>query len=138
MIRENRMSNPSEQSKKPAIHQPTDLSAAPGGPFLRFYHSDSLRTKTLTVLKTPEQAQDATRHRDALSNIILELVDSGLEYYFMRPLKLARVSIVVEQSAHLGMVSVRRILSPIIHNILGQMNQVQLLTVCIHIRQLMV
>jgi hypothetical protein len=127
------MSKPSEQSAKQSVN----LSPPSDNPSLRFYHSDSLRTKTLAVLTTLEQAQDCTRHRDALSNIVLELTDSGFEYYFLRPLKLAKVSFVVEQSAHLGLVSVKRVLSPVIRNIIGHMDQVQLLTVCIHIRQLM-
>jgi hypothetical protein len=67
----------------------------------------------------------------------MELTDSGFEYYFLRPLKLAKVGFVVEQSAHLGLVSVKRVLAPVIRNIIGHMDQLQLLTVCIHIRQLM-
>jgi hypothetical protein len=117
------------QSAKPAPPSPT--------PFLRFYHSESLRAKTLVVLTTLEQAQDSTRHRDALSGIVVELTDSGLEYYFLRPLTLAKVGFVVEQSAHLGMAGVKRVMAPIIRNIIGHMDTQQLLTVCRHIRQLM-
>jgi hypothetical protein len=118
-----------EQSVKP--------SPLSDKPFLRFYHSDSLRAKTLAVLTTLEQAQDSTRHRDTLSAIVLELTDSGLEYYFLRPLKLAQVSFVVEQSAQLGMGGVKRVMAPIIRNIIGHMDKHQLLTVCRHMRQLM-
>jgi hypothetical protein len=127
------MSRASEQSTK----QPVDLSPPTNNPFLRFYHTDSLRAKTMAVLTTLEQAQDSTRHRDALSDIVLELTESGLNYYFLRPLKLAKVGFVVEQSAHLGLGSVKRVLAPVIRNIIGHMDQIQLLTVCIHIRQLM-
>ena len=106
-------------------------------PFLRFYHSKSLRANTLAVLTTLEQAKDCTRYSNALSEIVLELTDSGLEYYFLRPLKLANVGFVVEQSAQLGMGSVKRVMAPVIRNIIGHMNAQQLLTVCQHIRQLM-
>lgn len=106
-------------------------------PFLRFYHAASLRTKTLSVLTTLEQAQDSTRHRNALTDIVLELTDSGLDYFFLRPLKLARVGFVVEQSAQLGMKGVQRMMAPVIRNVIGQMSSHQLITVCHHIRQLM-
>jgi hypothetical protein len=69
--------------------------------------------------------------------MVLELTDSGMEYYFLRPLKLAQVGFVVEQSAHLGMGGVMRVMAPIIRNIIGHMDRHQLLTVCSHVRQLM-
>ena len=55
----------------------------------------------------------------------------------MRPLKLAQVGFVVEQSAHLGMGDVMRVMAPIVRNITGRMETHQLLTVCSHMRQLM-
>jgi len=106
-------------------------------PFLRFYHSKSLRANTLAVLTTLEQAQDCTRYSNALTDIVLELTDSGLEYYFLRPLKLANVGFVVEQSAQLGMTGVKRVMAPVIRNVIGRMDARQLLTVCQHVRQLM-
>jgi hypothetical protein len=128
--KELRMSASAEQPV-PQTHQPSVE------PFLRFYHAESLRVKTLAVLTTLEQAQDSTRHRGALSDIVLELTDSGLAYYFLRPLKLAQVGFVVEQSAHLGMGGVMRVIAPIVRSIIGRMDAQQLLTVCSHMRQLM-
>jgi hypothetical protein len=124
---------PAPQTNQPSV-TPAPLSVQP---FLRFYHAESLRAKTLAVLTTLEQAQDSTRHRAALSGIVLELTDSGLAYYFLRPLKRAQVGFVVEQSAQLGMGAVMRVMSPIIRNIIGRMDTQQLLTVCSHMRQLM-
>jgi hypothetical protein len=109
----------------------------PHEPFLRFYHSDKLRVKTLAVLTTLEQAQDSTRHRTALSDIVVELTDSGMAYFFLRPLKLAKVGFVVEQSAQLGIGGVMRMMAPVIRNVIGNMDKQHLLTVCRHIRQLM-
>jgi hypothetical protein len=106
-------------------------------PFLCFYHSKSLHANMLAVLTTLEQAKDCTRYSNALTEIVLELTDSGLEYYFLRPLKLANVGFVVEQSAQLGMGSVKRVMAPVIRNIIGHLDTRQLLMVCQHIRQLM-
>lgn len=128
----------SAKQPTPETNQPSVTPAPPSvQPFLRFYHAESLRGKTLAVLTTLEQAQDSTRHRTALSDMVLELTDSGLAYYFLRPLKHAKVGFVVEQSAHLGMGAVMRVMAPIIRNIIGRMDTQQLLTVCSHMRQLM-
>ena len=106
-------------------------------PFLRFYHSQSLRAKTLAVLATLEKAKDSTQHRDALADIIVELTDNGMEYYFLRPLKLAKAGFFVEQSANLGMAATTRVLASVIRNIIGRMDNPQLLAVCSYVRQLM-
>jgi hypothetical protein len=37
-------------------------------------------------------------HRDALASLVVELTHSGLDYYFMKQLKLAKPGFVVEQS----------------------------------------
>lgn len=112
--------------------------ASPAKPFLRFYHSDALRAKTNQVLTVVEQAPDRTRYRGALTDLVLELTDSGMDYYFMRPLNLAKVNFVVTQSAHMGMGGVKRVMSPVIRNIIGRMDERQLLGVCAYIRELMV
>ncbi len=106
-------------------------------PFLRFYHSASLRAKTLAVLTAVEKANDSTRHRDALADIIVELTDAGMEYYFLRPLELANVGFFTEQSAKLGMAGTTRILASVVRNMIGRMDNPQLLIMCGYIRQLM-
>src|SRR5664279_5232061 len=94
---------PSKRSAAPHVKPPVTVSSPPSQPFLRFYHSKSLRAKTLAVLTTLEKAKDSTQHRDALADVIVELIDSGVEYYFLRPLKLAKVGFLTEQSANLGL-----------------------------------
>ena len=106
-------------------------------PSLRFYHSKSLRAKTLAVLATLEKAKDSKQHRDALADVIVELTDSGMEYYFLRPLKLAKAGFFTEQSANLGMGAATRVLASVIRNMIGRMDNPQLLFVCGYVRHLM-
>ena len=115
------------------------VKAAPRSPkpFLRFYHSESLRAKTLNVLDALEEAQDSTRHRAALADVVVELTRSGLDYYFLRPLKLAKVGFFVQQSANLGMAGATQVLGSVIRTIMNGMDNSQLRAVCNHIRQLM-
>lgn len=128
---------PAKRSAKRTAKRSVKPNPPSDKPFLRFYHSESLRAKTLTVLDTLEQAEDPTRYRRALSDLVEELTDSGMEYFFLRPLKLAEVGFVTEQSARFGIGSGMRVLSPVVRNIIGRMNEQQLLVVCIFIRQLM-
>lgn len=116
---------------------PAEPSPAGGKYFLRFYHSAALRTKTLATLMAVEQAPDPTRYRDTLSDLAMELTDAGLEYYFLRALDVAKAGFVTRQSASVGIGTVKRVMGPVIKNIIGHMDKDQLLAVCRHIRQLM-
>ena len=111
--------------------------AARQRPYLRFYHSVALRRKTLEVLDAMERARDPARHRAALAEVVVELMASGLDYYFMGPLRLAKPGFVVEQSARLGMAGAQQVMGPVIRQVIGRMNGPQLLSVCGSIRQFM-
>ena len=106
-------------------------------PFLRFYHSEELRKKTIAMLMTLESARDPTVHRGALANIAVELTSSGLDYYFIKPLKVAKAGFVVEQSASLGMTGVQQLMGSVIRNIIGRMDGPQLRSVGKSLRQFM-
>jgi hypothetical protein len=132
---------PSKRPSKPPatarVKRVVKDSSPSSQPFLRFYHSESLRAKTLAVLTTLEKAKDGTKHRGALADVFVQLTDSRMEYYFLRPLKLAKVGFFVQQSANLGMSATTGVLASVIRNIIGGMDGPQLLAVCSHIRQLM-
>ncbi|MEO8585004.1 MAG: hypothetical protein ABI584_02475 [Acidobacteriota bacterium] len=119
------------------IAPPSKRQTPPSKPFLRFYHSDALRKKTLSVLGTLEKAEDAAAHRDALADVVVQLMNSGLDYYFMQPLKLARAGFIVQQSANLGLAGAQQVMGSVVRNIIGRMDGPQLLSVCGSIRQLM-
>ena len=132
---------PSKATVKPApaprAKRPPKPAAPSTKPFLRFYHSESLRAKTLAILTTIEKAKDGKPHRDALADIVVELTDSGLDYYFLRPLKLAKAGFFTEQSASLGIGTGKRVFGSVIRSIIGRMDHPQLISVCSSIRQLM-
>ena len=85
-----------------------------------------------------EKAQDPTPHRDALAEVVVELTNSGMDYYFMRPLKLAKAGFLLQQSANIGMTGVKQVMASVIRQIIGRMERPQLLSVCSSIRQSMV
>ena len=110
---------------------------APAQPFIRIYHSESLHERTVTILATLEDAEDRTQYRGQLADMIVELTSAGMNYCFLRPLRLAKVGYLVEQSANLGMAGTMRILGSVVHSMIGRMDDDQLLTVCSYMRQLM-
>lgn len=106
-------------------------------PFLRFYYPERLRKKTLSLLGTLEGARDATAHRDALADLVVELTNSGMDYYFMKPLALAKPGLILQQSANLGMTGAQQVMGSVIRQVIGRMEGPQLLSVCSSIRRLM-
>lgn len=124
-------------TRKAAGKAPTGQSDVGGLPYLRFYHSKALRAKTLKVLDALETAEDATEHRDALAEVVLELTETGLAYYFVKPVQAAKVSFIAEQTTKVGIGGILRVMGPVARRVIGGMDRDQLLTVSSHIRYLM-
>ena len=94
-----------KRSAKPAVNAPatararTAVPASPGGrakpvaaePSLRFHHSQALRQKIHAVLAALEAAPDHGGHGEAVAELVAELTEAGMDYYYLRALKLARV-----------------------------------------------
>ena len=135
------MDTPSKRrpaAKSAQSTKPVPAASGPSAkPFLRFYHSDALRKKTLAMLTTLESARDPTVHRGALAGIAVELTNGGLDYFFLQPLKVAKASFVVEQSASLGMTGVQQLMGSVIRNVVGRMTGAQLLSVGKSLREFM-
>lgn len=129
--------------RRPASQGKRTAGAAPkrpgpsSRPFLRFYVPAGLSKKTLSVLGTLEGAPDATLYRDALADVVVELTNSGMDYYFIKPLKLANAGFIVQQTADLGLAGALRVMGSVIRNIITRMDGPQLLSVCGSIRQFM-
>lgn len=127
---------PKPKAKAPP--KPKRPAGPPSPPFLRFFHPEPLRKKTLSVLAALEGAEDATAHRDALADVVVELTNSGLDAYFMKPLKQAKAGFITEQSASLGLSGAQKVMGSVIRNIIGRMDGPPLLSVCRSIRDFMV
>lgn len=121
-----------------SVVRPSTRRAAPAKPFLRFFHSVELRHKTLAVLALIESAPDPTVHRGALADIVLDLMKSGFDGYFLVPLKKAKAGFLIEQSASVGLMGAQQVIGSVARNIIGRMDAPQLLSVCGSLRGLMV
>lgn len=111
--------------------------AAKDKPFLRFYYSDELRAKTLAVLAALEQAPDPGTHGGALADVVVQLTNAGLDYYFMRPLTAAKAGFVIQQSAKLGLAGSMQVMGSVVRSIVGRLDAKQLLSVGGSLREFM-
>jgi hypothetical protein len=120
--------------KKPAkaVLEPAKPGAQPS---LRFQVPKELHRKLLVVLDSLEQAEDPVDHREDLADLVGDLTNSGLDAYFLEPLKLAKAGFLSQQSASLGLAGARQVMGSVIRNIIGRMDGPQLLSVCGSIRQ---
>lgn len=131
---------PAKAAAKPSAEiaaQPAARRPAAGKPFLRHFHSEDLRKRTLAVLTLIESAPDATAHRGALADVVTDLIKNGLDAYFMVPLKKAKAGFVTEQAASVGLMGTQQMMGTVVRNIIGRMGAPQLLSVCGSIREFM-
>jgi hypothetical protein len=120
-----------------AKKSPRKAAAPAPAPFLRFYHSHELRVRTLEVLVAVEGAEKATAYSGHLSDLVIELTSCGLDEYFIQPLKATKVNFVVQQSAAMGVSGMQKLMGTVVRNVIGRMDDRQLISVCGSIRQLM-
>jgi len=122
--------------KRPSKH--LEVIETSQKPFLRFYHSQKLRDKTIAVLNMIESAEVATDHSGQLIELVIEMTDSGMDQFFLQSMKVAKVNFVVLKSAGLGLASVQKVMGTVVRTIIGRMDDHQLRSVCASIRQFMV
>lgn len=103
----------------------------------RFYLSEPLSRRVDAVLAEIDSTEDACEHRDALSAIVVELTNEGLDYYFTGSLVAARVGFIVQQSANLGLAGVKQVMAPVIKKVIARLDHEQLVSISGSIRTLM-
>ena len=94
-------------------------------------------TLNVRLQRVHEVDQLLPLHRAELGDLVVELTNSGMDYCFLKPLLLAKVGFVVQQSANLGVAGATRIMAPMIRNIIARLDRRQLLVVADYIRHLM-
>lgn len=114
----------------------TKTSAGGAEPSLRFHHSKALRDRTNTVLGALEKSPEHGNHGEAIADLVSDLVEAGMDYYFMRALKQADVGFLKEQSARLGITGAVTLVNSVSRKFIVRMDSKQLLVVSAHIRSL--
>ena len=124
-------------TKKTVSHAASKtLTKVSAEPSLRFHHSSDLRAKTNAVLDALQARPDQPKHGESMADLVHELIEAGMEYYFLRALKKAQLGFVAEQSARVGMSGAVRMISSVSRQFIVRMDRQQLLVVSEHIREL--
>jgi len=123
-------------AKKSAPSAPKSATKVSTEPSLRFHHSKELRAKTNAVLDALEATPEHPKHGESLADLVNELIEAGMDYYFLQALKKAQVGFVTEQSARLGMSGAVKLISSVSRKFIVRMDKDQLLVVANHIREL--
>ncbi len=105
-------------------------------PSIRFFHSTELKEKTDAVLSALESNPDYTKHGDAMADLVSELIDAGMDYYFVKALKQAKIGFISEKSAMLGIASAVKLISSVSRKFIVRMDTNQLTVVASHIQSL--
>ena len=91
----------------------------------------------LKVLAKLDRDPDPVRHSSDLSSLVLSLTETGMDYYFLKAVRDAKLGFVARQTAGLGVAGAMRVMSPIVRSVLGGADADQLRAVSAHIRGLM-
>lgn len=110
--------------------------ASAGGPALQFHHSEESEAQMLAVLTALEEADDPEDHREALADLVADLTESGMDYYYLRALKLSNAGALAQQSARLGIAGAVKMISGVSRRFIMRMNGAELRAVSGHIRSL--
>ena len=105
-------------------------------PSLRFHHSHALRERTLIVIDAIETGPAARGHGEALADLVAELVQAGMDWYFFRPLQRAQVGFMAEQSARLGLNTATKMINSASRGFILRMNHPQLRVVAAYLREI--
>ena len=105
-------------------------------PSIRFFHSTELKEKTDAVLSELESNPDCPNQGDAMAGLVAELIDAGMDYYFVKALKQAKIGFISEKSARLGIASAVKLMSSVSRKFIVRMDPNQLSIVASHIQSL--
>ncbi len=105
-------------------------------PSLRFHYPAALRTRAEHILAAIEQDDDPTGQTGALADLVVDLTEAGMDYYFMRAIRQAKLGLVAQKTAQFGMSGSLRLMAPMVRTVLHGANATQLRAIAAHLRQL--
>lgn len=126
----------SKQTPKPAAKAVAKKATPAAVPSMKFEYTQALHARADAVLIAIVSQPDQRGHGDALADLVAELVDAGMDHYFLRGLKMADLGFITEQSARLGMSGAVKVINSVSRKFIVRMNGAQLQAVASHIRSL--
>ena len=100
-----------------------------GRAFFAFELSPELLARTEAIIDKLRSAEDRRARLQELIAVVLELTETGLDAYYLKPLELAEVGFASRSAAKVGVAAAGKGIPVIVRKVLGKMSDEQLLTV---------
>ena len=111
--------------------------ATPAKPCIRYTHSKALRNRMVKLLDAVDTDDDPLVHREQLAELIVDLNEGGLKFFFLDPLAKLKMGGVIDTTATLGIRASHRVMAPAIRSIVTRMNKTQIRKVSRIMRDMM-
>ncbi len=109
----------------------------PGARFA-FEVPPELAARIAAVVDKLRADDDRKQHLPELLKVVLGLTETGLHYYFLYPLELAKVGLVSRSAAKVGIAAAGKGIPVIVRRVVGSMSDDQLLAVADFIDRMLV
>ena len=106
-------------------------------PSVRFHLPQTQHAETLEAIDTIVADAKPRDYSIALGDMVVELTQAGLNYYFGQALRQADAGFVLTKSADVGLAATLKVIAPMIRNVIGQLNDQQIREICGFMRGLM-
>ena len=112
-----------DQSTRPHELEPP----APG--WVAFEIPGELRLQAEQIIERIRADADRRRHAGDLAELVVEMIDRGLDYYFLYPLEEARVGAMTRRAVEFAIGTAGRTLPTVVRKTVKSLNDEQLLSI---------
>ena len=103
-----------------------------------FQISPELMAEAQEALAAVRQDPAHKPNVEALLDVVLELTDRGLDFYYLEPLRRARAGTMTTSAAKLGLAAAGRGIPPIIRRVIGSLDEDQILGIADFIDEILI
>lgn len=118
------------------MNRHTSATVNPGR--VAFQISADLRRRAESVVETIRSDPDKKKHAPALVEVVLEMTDAGLHFYFLHPLERAGVGVVTRSAVDLAIGTAGRTLPMVVRKTIQSLNDEQILTIAEFLDEILV
>lgn len=111
---------------------------AEAGHLVGFPISPELHARVREVLSILREAESASDHASELARVVAELTDTGLGYYFLRPVEVAGMGRISQATAKVGIASAGKGIPMIVRRVLSSASDEELLALADFVETLLV
>lgn len=106
------------------------------GPSIRYNLTPERHQEALAILTQVENAEQPEKESEQLAKLITTLTKEGLEFFFLHPLRTAKVGIITMKTAEVGVAASSKVFTPVITKVVKSLNRDQVLSICHFMRDL--